>query len=140
MTSVLIIDDQQLVRETIRALVDHEEDMMVCGEASEGKEAIDKCAALHPDILVMDITMPGLNGIEATRQITETFHETKIVAMSVHSSKPFVDAMIKAGASAYVPKYCAYHELATAIREVRMGHVYVSPRIVSDYVHGVGSI
>jgi two-component system, NarL family, response regulator NreC len=133
-TRVLIADDHQLVRDGLKALLEKEEGIAVCGEASNGREAIDLCAQLRPDVLVVDVTMPELNGIEAARQVTQVCPATKIIALSVHVDSRFVGAMIKAGASGYLPKHCAFSELSTAIREVIQGRTYLSPKITGGLV------
>jgi two-component system, NarL family, response regulator NreC len=140
-TKVVLADDHQLVRDGLRALLEKEEGLVVCGEASNGREAVELCSSLHPDILVVDVTMPELNGIEAARQISQACPGTRIIALSVHVDSRFVAAMVKAGASAYLPKHCAFGELTTAIREVTQGRVYLSPKItggvVEDFVRNM---
>jgi DNA-binding NarL/FixJ family response regulator len=126
---VLIADDHQLVRDGLRSLLEKDENFQVCGEASNGREAIDLCATLKPDVLVIDVTMPELNGIEAARHVSSSCPSTKIIALSVHVDSRFVGAMVKAGASGYLPKHCAFGELAIAIREVTQGRTYLSPKI-----------
>lgn len=128
-TRILIADDHQLVRDGLRSLLEKEEGFTVCGEASNGREAIDLCGSLRPDVLVVDVTMPELNGIEAARQVSHNCPSTKIIAISVHVDSRFVGAMVKAGASGYLPKHCAFGELAVAIREVMQGRTYLSPKI-----------
>jgi DNA-binding NarL/FixJ family response regulator len=110
----------------------------VVGEAENGREAYEIVRELLPDIVVMDVTMPNLNGIEAARQIHNEFPETRIIALSIHSNRRFVGDMLKAGASGYILKEGLFDELVRAIQSVAAGNVYLSPRVtgvvVDDYV------
>ena len=112
--------------------------MQVVAEANDGRSAVQLAQELQPDVVVMDVGMPGLNGIEATRQITNREPEAKVVALSMHSDRRFMGEMLKAGAKGYLLKDGAFEELATAIRSVVANKVYLSPRIadvvVDDYV------
>jgi two-component system response regulator NreC len=138
---VVLADDHQVVREGLRVLIEKEEGFVLAGEAENGLQAVEQCRHLQPDVLVIDVTMPELNGIEATRQIVRLLPSTKVIALSVHSDRRFVSEMLKAGAKGYLPKHCAFHELATAIHEVSKGHTYISPKIagvlVEDYVRNL---
>jgi two-component system, NarL family, response regulator NreC len=131
-TRILIADDHQLVRDGLRARLEKVDGFEVCGEASNGREAIELCESLHPDVMVVDVTMPELNGIEAARHVSHSCPATKIIALSVHVDSRFVGAMVKAGAAGYLPKHCAFGELAIAIREVVQGRTYLSPKIAGD--------
>ena len=97
-TTILLVDDHPVFRKGLRQLLEEEQDFKVVGEAGDGKEAIALVGKLSPDVVVMDINMPNFNGIEATRQIVSDFPETKIVALSIHSGKRFIEDMLRAGA------------------------------------------
>jgi len=139
---ILLADDHQIVREGLRALVNAQEKMTVVGEASNGRQAVELVDSLRPDVVVMDVGMPDLNGIEATRRILSTQPKCRIVGLSMHSDRRFLSEMLKAGATAYLLKDSAFEELASAIRAVMAGQVYLSPRIadavVEGYLHGSG--
>ena len=126
---ILLADDQQSARESVRALLEKEDDMDVVGEAADGQTAVRLARELQPDIVIMDVVMPIMNGIEATRQIVAEVPGVKIIAFSMHSRKTFVKGMLKAGASGYVLKNCMLEELTRAIRTVVSNRVYVSPAI-----------
>ena len=136
---ILLADDHAIVRDGIRLLLDREPDMEVVGEADNGHAAIDKAVALSPDIVIMDVSMPDLNGIEATRQITAKSTDTKIIALSMHKMKKLVTGMLASGANAYLLKNCVGEELIRAIREVMDGRLYVSAElthmVLEDYQH-----
>lgn len=133
-TRILLADDHRIIREGIRSLLDREEDLAVVGESSDGREVIRMNQELEPDVLIMDITMPNLNGIDATRQIVAKYPETKVIALSMHSDRHFVVEMIQAGASAYLLKDCVFDELIHAIRLVRRNKTFLSPEIASVVV------
>jgi len=135
---VLLADDHKIVRDGLRTLLEKNPDIIVAGEAEDGREALQMAQKLLPDVVVMDIAMPDLNGIEATRQILADRSAVRIIALSMHSDKRFVSEMLKAGASAYLLKDCAFEELITAIRTVMKGKIYLSPEIagvvIGDYI------
>lgn len=124
---IILADDHQLYREHLRNKLDQEPDMTVIGEAADGQEAIEVVRRLTPDIVVMDVMMPGTNGVEATRQIASDFPDVKVLGLSLHDDKQIVDAMRAAGASAYVLKDSPFAELTRAIRTVAEGGSYFSP-------------
>jgi len=126
---VLLCDDHQIVREGLRVLIEKQPDMEVIEEAQSGEEAVRLVRDLLPDVVVMDIAMPDLNGIEATRQILGKAPGVKVIALSMHSDRRFAVQMLKEGASGYLLKDCAFEELANAIRAVAMNRVYLSPKI-----------
>ncbi|MBU5614119.1 response regulator transcription factor [Geomonas azotofigens] len=128
---VLIADDHAIVRQGLRALIDKEDDMMVSAEAGTGAEAISLTREERPDIIVMDISMPDTNGIDATRSITAAFPEVKVLALSMESDRRFVVEVLKAGANGYVLKDAAFSELATAIRAVAAGETYLPSRVTT---------
>ncbi|MBL7223093.1 MAG: response regulator transcription factor [Candidatus Brocadiae bacterium] len=137
-TRVILAEDHQLVRECLRAALEKEGDIEVVDEARNGREAVSLASQKQPRVVVMDVVMPDLNGIEATRQILSASPNIKVLALSMHSDRRFVAGMLSAGASGYVLKDCAFEELAEAIRTVAADRTYLSPGIagvvVEDYV------
>jgi DNA-binding NarL/FixJ family response regulator len=128
-TRILIADDHQMVREGIRSLLEKGNDFEVVGEAEEGRQAVDLVQKLKPDVVIMDITMPNLNGIDATRQIVNENPQTRVVSLSMHFSKIFVVNMLKAGALGYILKGDSSEELIEGIRTVAEGGAYFSPKV-----------
>ncbi|HEY8665253.1 MAG TPA: response regulator transcription factor [Tepidisphaeraceae bacterium] len=128
---VLIADDHQILREGLRILLKSEPDVQIIGEASNGRSAVELAAQHAPDIVVMDVSMPDLNGVEATRQIIEANPSIKVIALSAHSDHRLVSEILKAGASGYILKDAAFDELINAIRAVQTDQVYLSPRIAA---------
>lgn len=126
---VLLSDDHRIVREGLRSLLEKEPDLEVVGEAEDGHSTVELARKLRPQVVVMDITMPGLNGIEATRRITEEVPAVKVLALSMHVDPRFVERILKAGATGYLPKDCASEELTRAIRTVSTNQTYLSPTI-----------
>ncbi|NQU08162.1 MAG: response regulator transcription factor, partial [Candidatus Abyssubacteria bacterium] len=133
-TSVLLADDHRIMRQGLRALLDDNPDMEVVAEAGEGRTALRLARELSPDVVVMDISMPDLNGIDAARMITAEVPGVKIIALSVHSDKRFVVEMLRAGASGYLLKDCALDELVRAIRAVNANQTYLSPEVVGTMI------
>ena len=137
-TRIILADDHAILRHGLSKLIQQEKDMEVIAEAGDGHEIIDLMREKSPDIIIMDIGMPNLNGIDTTRQITSNYPKVKIIGLSMHSGKKFVAEMLKAGASGYLLKDCAFEELITAIKTVREGKIYLSPSIadiiVENYV------
>jgi len=137
-TKVLIADDHKIVREGLKALIDKQESMQVVAEADNGLEAVRLARKLQPDVVIMDLGMPQMNGIEATREVTAREPGIKVIALSMHSDKRFVLQMIKAGASGYLLKDSAFEELITAIKTVVSNQSYLSPKItdvvIKDYL------
>jgi two-component system NarL family response regulator len=131
---VLLVDDHTLVREGIRSILERETDLEVVGEAGNGRTAVELSERLQPDVIVIDIGMPDLNGVEASRRIKGCCPKTKIVALSTHSDKRYVLAMIDAGSSGYVLKESAGDELLRAIRAVMQGRKYLSPEVAGVLV------
>jgi len=136
---ILLADDHKIIREGLKSLIDKQPDMQVVGEADNGRETVRLARELKPDVIVMDISMPDLNGIDATRQILSETPDVKVIALSMHTDKRFVVRMLKAGASGYLLKDCAFDELAKAINTVLSDQTYLSPEIttvvVQDIVH-----
>lgn len=135
---ILLADDHTVLRQGLRFLLEEQLDIEVIGEAENGRKALELVAELTPDLVIMDITMPDLNGIDATKRIISQFPDIKIIALSIHSSRQFVADMLKAGALGYVLKECSFDELIQAIRTVTAGNIYLSPKaagaVVDDYV------
>jgi len=140
---VLLVDNHAIIREGLRSLLEKQPEMKVIADTDDGRKAIELVRELSPDIVIMDITMPGLNGIEATRQITAEFTDVKVIALSIHSKRRFVADMLSAGATGYILKECLFDELVQAIKAVAAGGRYLSPRItdvvVNDYVKRLSS-
>jgi DNA-binding NarL/FixJ family response regulator len=135
---VLLVDDHAIIREGLRSLLEKQPEMEVVADTSDGRKAFDLVRELLPDVIIMDITMPGLNGIEATRRIVDEFPAVKVIALSIHSKRRYVADMLSAGAAGYILKECLFDELVQAIKAIAAGGRYLSPRIadvvVSDYV------
>src|SRR4029453_4146999 len=125
--TVLLVEDHNIVREGFRALLKHERDIEVVGEAETGRQALQLTGKLRPAVVVMDIAMPRLNGLEAPRQIRKAFPETKVVILSAHSDDAYVEQVAALGAAGFLLKQTSSHELATAIREVQKGKTFFSP-------------
>ena len=140
---IILADDHQIIRDGLRALIDRDKGIDVIAEAADGRCAVKLARELRPDIVIMDVNMPDLNGIDATRQITEKLPGIKVIALSMHSDKRFVAEMLKAGASGYLLKDCAFDELIQAIKAVKSQKVYLSPGVsgvvVADYVEKLSS-
>ncbi len=137
-TRVLLAEDHTIVRKGLRSLLDKETGIEVVGEAEDGREAIVKAEELHPDVVVMDIAMPGLNGLEATRQIKKRFSDIKIIILTMHANEEYILQSLKAGASGYLIKKAAPAELISAINAVHKGHSFLSPSIsrmvIDEYI------
>lgn len=140
---ILLADDHKIVRDGLQSLITKQPGMEVVGEAENGRMTVQLARELKPDVIIMDISMPDLNGIEATRQILAETPGVKIIALSMHSDRRFVTGILGAGASGYLLKDCAFQELAEAIRTVVKDKYYLSPGItgvvVKDYVSHVTS-
>jgi len=133
---VLLADDHKIIREGLRALLEKERGIEVVGEASDGRAIIKMIEKYSPDVVLMDISMPDTNGIEATRKIIEKNPKIKIIALSMHSDRRFVADMLSAGASGYLLKDCAMEELGRAIRTVISDHVYLCPSVAKIVAEG----
>ena len=132
---VLLADDHRILLAGLRALIEKEAGFEVVGEAADGRAALSMAREQSPDVVVMDIAMPGLNGVEATRQITAQVPGTKVIALSMHSEGKLVEAMLGAGATGYVLKECAFEELVRAVRIVAAGGAYLSAGMADIVVH-----
>ncbi len=138
MTTIILADDHRVVREGLRSLLENEADFKVVAEAADGREAVRLCRELSPDVIIMDVAMPELNGVDATRAIAAESPGTKVLALSMHKDRQFVSGMLAAGAAGYLLKEAAYDEVVRAIRVVRDHKTFLSPAVagvvVQDYV------
>ena len=134
---ILVVDDHAILRDGIRALIGLHDDVEIIGEASEGKEAVEKALELEPDVVVMDIAIPGMDGLEATRRIKKKSSKVQILVLTQHDNKEYVLSSIKAGAAGYVPKRAMGSELVSAIRAVYRGESFLYPSaaaaLIDDY-------
>ena len=127
--TILLAEDHLIVREGLRALLKLERDLRVVGEAGNGREAVKLARTLCPDVIVMDIAMPLLNGLEATRQILQAQPTARVIILSAHSDDAYLESVLALGAAGYLIKQSAAHILPQAIRQVHQGQQYFSPRI-----------
>ena len=136
-TRVLLADDHAILRKGVGLLINSQADMEVVGEAKTGREAVEQALRLQPDIIVMDISMPDLNGIEGTRQICEQLERTRVIGLSMHRDTAYVRELLRAGARGYLPKDSDDDDLLRAIRAVSRGEAFLSPAVsdavLSDY-------
>ncbi|WP_100612913.1 response regulator [Confluentibacter lentus] len=137
---ILLVDDHQILLNGIRNVIERNTTMEVIGEAKDGREAIKLCKQFKPNVVIMDIAMEGLNGVEATTRIVQENPETKIIALSMHSNKRFVLGMFKAGAYGYLLKDCDSEELIKAIKTVSINKKYIAQNIsaviLSEFISG----
>lgn len=135
---IILADDHKIVRDGLRPLLEKQFDMDVVGEAEDGRTTVQLVRERSPDVVIMDVAMPDLNGIEATRQIMAEAPGVKVIALSMHSNRQIVVNMLRSGASGYLLKNCAFRELISAIRTVVANQIYLSPQIaglgVEDYM------
>lgn len=135
---VLIADDHAIVREGLRSLLEVQPDIEVAGEAKNGEEVLSMARDLRPDIVLMDITMPGMNGLEATRRIKQDNPDVKILILTMHEGDEYFFKLLDAGASGYLVKGCSSSELVSALRAVQQGDVFLYPtmtkKLLSDYL------
>jgi len=127
--TVLLAEDHEIVREGFRCLLKHEHDIEVVGEAETGRQAVQLTQKLRPAVVVMDIAMPLLNGLEATRQIRKTCPDTRVLILSAHSDDAYIEQVEELGAAGFLLKQTSSHILATAIREIQKGSKFFSPAI-----------
>jgi DNA-binding NarL/FixJ family response regulator len=133
---VLIADDHLVVRAGIRALIESIDGVTVVGEANDGREAVELAASLRPDIVLLDVTMPGLNGLEAATRLQEASPSTRVIILSMHANDAYVRTALKAGAVGYVLKSATATELQTALQTVAQGEIYLSPAVSKQVVKG----
>ena len=140
---ILLADDHRILREGLRSLLAQQPDVSVVGEASGGEEVVALARQLRPDVVIMDVVMPGLDGVAATRLIREELPATKVIALSMHSDRRFVSEMVRAGAQGYLVKDSAFEELNQAVRTVMADRPYLSAAItgtlVEDFVRQASS-
>jgi DNA-binding NarL/FixJ family response regulator len=133
---ILVADDYRLLREAVGSRLSQETDMQVVGEAEDGRVAVRLARELSPDVIIMDVAMPNLNGVEATRQIVREQPTTRIIAFSAALDRRSVQEMLAAGASGCLPKTCSFEELLAAIRNVVSNHTYLSPQVCRMVIEG----
>jgi two-component system, NarL family, response regulator NreC len=131
---VLLAEDHHIIRQGIRSLLEKEMGIRVVGEATDGRETVRLARELEPDVVVMDVSMPNLNGMEATRRICEADPDIKVIALSVHSDDQYVSGMLTAGACGYLLKDCVFDELVKAIESVSNGQTYLSSLIAKGII------
>lgn len=134
---IILVDDHTVLRHGLRQSLEVEPDFHVVGEAENGKEAIKKALELNPDVVVMDVSMPGLNGMEATRIIRDKNPDIRVLALSMYSEQIYVMGMLNAGASGFLLKAGSFRELSSAIRTVAEGKVYLAPEVTGIVVDNV---
>lgn len=126
---ILIADDHKIVRDGLTALIEKEADFEVVGQAANGRQAVKGVRVQQPDVVIMDLSMPEMNGIDAASEILEEFPQCKIIILSMHADKRFVNGALQAGASGFLLKECAFKELNNAVRAVCNNQSYLSPQI-----------
>ena len=132
---VLLAENHETVREGLKMIIDREPDMEIVGEAADGREAIDRALDLEPNVIVMDISMPGLNGLKATRKLKAVRPEIQVVALTRHREGGYLQELLQAGASGYVLKQSSSEELIRAIRAVGSGKSYLDPAVTTAIVN-----
>lgn len=132
--NIVLVDDHQMLRDGLKNIIQQKSNMHIVGEASDGREAIKLCTKLTPDVVITDISMDGLNGIEATRQILKEQPEIKIIGLSMHANKKYIQAIFQAGGFGYLLKDGDASELITAITTVMENRKYLSKKINQDYL------
>jgi DNA-binding NarL/FixJ family response regulator len=136
-TRILIADNHGILRQGIVALIEKHSDMEVVGQADNGLTVVELARELQPDVVLMDVSMPKLNGIEATRQIKSELPDVKVLALSVHAKREFVLDMVRAGVSGYMLKECVFDDLVHAIKVIAAGQSYLSPEIATIVLEGI---
>lgn len=139
---LLLVDDHEVVRSGLRMLLENEADLMILGEADTGNQALEMVETLQPDVVIMDITLPDISGIDATRQIKRSHPDVAVVALTIHEDQQYFFEMLQAGASGYVPKRAAPDDLITAVRAAHRGETYIYPSLakllVGDFLSRSG--
>lgn len=140
---LILVDDHDVVRTGVKTYLEHQSGLQVVGEANNGEQALAIAHDLNPDVIVMDITMPGMDGLEATRHIKTLCPNCRVLALTVHEDKQYFFEMLAAGASGYITKQAAADDLVAAIRVVAQGHVYLQPALarwlLDDYIRLSGT-
>ncbi len=131
---ILLVDDHSIMREGLRRLLESDPQFEVTGEAEDGRMATQMVQDLAPQVVIMDVAMPTLNGMDATRQIVAASPETRVIALTMHSDERFVIGMLRAGAAGYLLKDCSFDELSLAINTVILGRTYLDPRVAEIVV------
>ncbi len=126
---ILIVDDHKIIRDGLRTLIERQPDLQIVGETDNGRAAVEMAVELSPDIVVMDVIMPVMTGIDATREIVSHTSQVKVIGLSMHSDKWYISGMLEAGASGYLLKDSVSEELVEAIRAVVNGGIYLSSKI-----------
>jgi two-component system response regulator NreC len=138
---ILIVDDHAIVREGVRMILAKESDLEVVGEAADGQEALELVKRLQPQVVVMDISMPGMGGVEATQTIRETYPTVQVLALTMHEDETYVFQLLRAGAAGYVLKRAAAQDLVQAVRAAAKGEAFLYPsvarKVVEDYLRRV---
>ena len=134
---IIVADDHAVMRQGLSTMLAQDPDITIVGQAENGREAVQLCREHKPDVVIMDLSMPDMNGIEATRQITTTCHGSRVVALSVHTNKRLVVEMLQAGAAGYLLKSSDFEEVLKAIKVVLSGKVYLSPDIAGLVVERI---
>ncbi len=134
--TILLADDHHVVRQGLRALLEKEKDFSVVGEADNGRDAVEMAVEVKPDVVLLDVAMPDLNGFEAARQIRSRLPKAKVIALSAYEGSSYVLGMIKAGAAGYILKDVAFKEVSDAIRMVAAGEFYLSQKVAGTVVDG----
>lgn len=137
---ILLADDHKIVRDGLRSLFEKQADMEVVAEAENGRKAVQLAQRKKPDVVIMDINMPDLNGMEASRQIIAALPQVKVIALSMHSDRRFIAGMFKAGASGFLLKTCAFDELLRAIKEVVVNRTYLSSTVAEIVIDDVSRL
>lgn len=136
---LLLVDDHAVIRTGLRMLLESQHDLEIVGEAADGRQSLQMCAELNPDIVVMDITLPDMSGIEATRAIKRLYPNIAVVALTIHEDEQYFFEMLQAGAAGYVPKRAAPEDLIYAIHAAHLGEIYLYPSLakalVSDFLN-----
>jgi two-component system response regulator NreC len=132
--NLLLVDDHQVVRTGLRMLLEGQPDMKIIGEADSGEQALEKARLLSPDVVVMDITLPDISGIEATRRLKEELPRIAVVALTIHEDEQYFFEMLQAGATGYIPKRAAPEDLIASIRAAFAGEIYIYPSLAKALV------
>jgi DNA-binding NarL/FixJ family response regulator len=138
MIKVVVVDDHTILRQGIKALLDNQEGIEVVGEAKDGREALKIIEETLPDVILMDIAMPGLNGLEATRRIKKKFPKTKVLVLTMYTNEEYIFQILNAGANGYLVKETAFQDLISAIKAVYRDEAFMSPsiskKVISSYM------
>ena len=132
--NVILADDHRIVRKGLKAILEHEDDIDVVAEAENGREAVEVCKLIKPDVVLLDISMPGMNGLLATDEILESSPETKVLILSMYLDETYITEALRKGACGYLLKDCATGELVAAIKSVMRGETYLSPKVTTRVV------